>query len=403
MCHRQIVGIVMALCVLLWIATYLELVSFTDNVVLFIDKDKRSVLEIIFPFYSKITPYSILGPLEDAKFNEQTGKPLAYLRTFEEPYILTVPKSWCLPSNQTNLKITSWNRKILFPDHSESLLNAFMRSCFVDKDPNALDRLKLRHSLRLLRNAFEEGNVQIIIMYGSMLGSLRYHKRMFYDVDYDFLVHEQDMERAFGILAKLSANASTEMRLIDARISYGLPKFGFLCGSDPTWRQHEKRCIEKTAGYVVCNSVEATDTILRPCLFYADFYWMRKNNLGTINVCGEKNTLDPEDVINSDYRPLEGTLFRSVRNFDRYAKAMYGSPFSMCVPKTGQLDDSEELSMFIMQKHVSCKDFEIPCAYIDKHHPRTYGLTDGRNEIELGLHWLNSEECASSSIFVKFG
>ncbi|VDL96109.1 unnamed protein product [Schistocephalus solidus] len=344
----------------------------------------------------------MLGPLEDAKFNEQTGKPLAYLRTFEEPYILTVPKSWCLPSNQTNLNITSWNRKIQIPGHSESLLNAFMRSCFVDKDPNALNRLKLRHSLRLLRNAFEEGNVQIIITFGSMLGSLRYHQRMFYDVDYDFLVHEQDMERAVGILAKLSANASTEMRLIDARGCYGMPKFGFLCGSDPIWRQREKRCIEKNASYVECNSRVATETLLRPCLFYADFYWMKKKDHGAITAHTVKITFAPEDVMNSDYRPLEGTLFRSVRNFNRYVKAIYGSPSSMCVPKGGRVGGSEELSKFIMQKHVSCTYFEVPCVYIDKHHPRTYVLTDGRNEIELGLRWLKSGECAASSLFVKF-
>ncbi|VDM00124.1 unnamed protein product [Schistocephalus solidus] len=358
---------------------------------------------MILPFYSKITPDSRFGPLEDAKFNKQTGKPLAYLRTFEEPYLLTVPKSWCLPSNQTTLSITSWNRKIQIPGHSESLLNAFMRSCFVDKDPNAHNRLKLRHSLRLLRNAFEEGNVQIIITFGSMLGSLRYHQRMFYDVDYDFLVHEQDMERAVGILAKLSANASTEMRLIDARGCYGMPKFGFLCGSDPIWRQREKQCIEKNASYVVCNSRVATETLLRPCLFYADFYWMRKNNHGTINFCTATITFDPEDVMNSDYRPLEGTLFRSILNFDRYVKANYGSPSSMCVPKTDQVGESKELSTFFMKHHVTCADFEVPCVYIDKNHPRNYVLTDGRNEIELGLHWLKSGECAASSLFVKFG
>ncbi|VDN41490.1 unnamed protein product [Dibothriocephalus latus] len=152
---------------------------------------------------------------------------------------------------------------------------------------------------------------------------------MFYDVDYDFFVDAADMKSTFGILAKLSANASTEMRFIGARRSFGLPKLGLMCGNDGGWKKREDGALS----YVVCASMEATRQVLKPCLFYVDFYWMRRDSKGSLSVNSLKTKFAVKNVLSSDYRPMDGTLFKSVGNFDGYAEIIYGSPIYMCVPK----------------------------------------------------------------------
>ncbi|VDN13543.1 unnamed protein product [Dibothriocephalus latus] len=394
--RRQTTCVLLILCGILWIERHVKIGPSPDNV------DKERFLKRILPFYSNIKSDSRLSHLEDAKFNEQTGEPVAYLRTFEEPFFLPVPKPWCLSSSQNKLTVTYKSREIDTSWLSKDLIKTVVACCFADKDPDAQARMKLRHSLRLFRDSFEEGNVTLIMTFGSMLGSLRYHQRMFYDVDYDFSVDDQDMERAISIMAKLSANSATEMRLIDARFSSANPKFGFLCGNDPGWRQRENLCIEKEESYVVCNSWAGILSVLRPCLFYVDLYWMRKDNSGSLSVNSVNTKFALEDVLTSDYRPLDGTLFRSVRNFERYAEAIYDSSIQMCVPKTGKLGANGEWFKITGDSNPDCTDFALPCAYIDKLHPRTYMLTNGGNRIELGLRWLNSGECVAYSVFVKF-
>ncbi|BHF76415.1 hypothetical protein SprV_0501951300 [Sparganum proliferum] len=373
------------------------------NTILSKDKNSPEILKILLPLYRNISVDRRLSNLEDAKFDEQTGNTLVYLRTFEELDAPSVPKSWCQSSSPKYGPIMYKNQIIKHRRLSKQLLDAVVHSCFTaDRNQSAHSRTKLRHSLRRLSNAFEEANISLIMTYGPMLGSLRYHQCMFNDVDYDFLVNEHDMESAVGILARLSANASAEMRLLDTRTSYGMLKFGFLCGDDPLWRQRDKRCVEMNGSYVVCGSVEATAALLSPCQYYADFYWMRRSDHDEIRAYTVNTIFAQTDVLHSDYRPLDGTLFRYVRNFDRYAEDIYGTPISMCVPKSGKLGQIDELPEFILEEGLYCTYFAVPCVYIDKTHPRVHTLTDGAKKIEVGLRWLESGECSVYSLFVKF-
>ncbi|VDN13896.1 unnamed protein product [Dibothriocephalus latus] len=393
--RRQIKCILLILCMVLWISRHVEIPARHDV----IDKDRESFLKGIRQFYSNFTPNSKLSALEDAKFDKQTGEIVAYLRTFEDPHFLSVPTYWCLNYNRT---FTYANRQVHPRRLFESLLKAVRDSCFEDRDPNAQDRMKVRESLRLLRNSFEESNLPLIMTSDSMLGSLRYHRRMFYDSNYDFLVDERDMERAVSILSKLSANASNEMRLIDARSSFGNPKVGLLCGNDPGWRKRAKGCIEMEESYVVCNSKALTENVLAPCLLYIDFYWMKLYKNHRLRVQAKKPDFAVEDVINSDYRPLDGTLFRSVRNFERYAEVIYGSPIQICVPKIRSLIKNQELSVLTGKKDLDCRDFALSFEYAERHRSHSHILMDGEKRIELGLHWLEYGECVAYSLFVKF-
>ncbi|VDN21363.1 unnamed protein product [Dibothriocephalus latus] len=397
---RYIACIFLMVFVTLWFTRHAKVQPLKDNIIPDnTDDDIERLLKRILPFYSNITRDSKLSPLEDAKFNETTGELVAYLRTFDEPFHLTVPKALCLSDSQDNHTFTYWKRRVHPRRLSESLINDVAAGCFVDKDPNAQDSIKLRDSLRLLRNSFEEHNVPFIMVFGSMLGSLRYHQRMFYDIDYDFLVNAWDSERAVRIFAKLSANASTEMRLIDSRSCWGMPKFGLMCGNDPGWRKRYKRCIEKDNSYVVCPTRDTTREAYAPCLFYVDLYWMFKHEKNTLSVLTVKTKFAVEDVFNSDYRPLDGTLFRSIRNFERYSEMVYGLPNDICVPKTGRLVTN--LSKLTVYKDLDCSEFALSCIHINKRRPRAYVLTNGRHRIELGLRWLKSGECAANSLFVK--
>lgn len=112
--------------------------------------------------------------------------------------------------------------------------------CFPDKRVDKRVAEMTTRSLRLIRNAFATAGIPLFIVFGSYLGSIRYHNRMPFDVDYDLSYFDTDKSKVEALLMRLAFESKNEMRTFGSSVFWSSTKVGLVCGQSMWWRKPEE-------------------------------------------------------------------------------------------------------------------------------------------------------------------
>nr|CDS33821.1 hypothetical transcript [Hymenolepis microstoma] len=301
-----------------------------------------------------------------------------FSRVLAKEKAIIVPREWC-----SNL-----GAKEVF---DSSPVAQKLRECYKANIHLETELESIARSLRLLRDSFQRESIPLVMTYGSLLGSLRYHHRTPFDSDYDMSVRKVDWRRIEQILTKHAFNSSNRMRIFDFRPVTGCLQLGLACKMDDSWRDPTLwtsfgNKVTFSKGFPEAHSWDPYKAFMSDCGVYVDFYTIASNS-------AQLKTYPDGAVL---YRPIEGTLFRTVTNYQFFLENCYQSSIEICVPKTkfywrGEFNNLPEY----------CKDMSVPCAWLDTIYPRVYKIDVPEKglKVEVGLKNSAESECVARSIF----
>uniref|UniRef100_A0A7E4SND3 PAP-associated domain-containing protein n=2 Tax=Echinococcus granulosus TaxID=6210 RepID=A0A7E4SND3_ECHGR len=153
----------------------------------------------------------------------QSNEVVFFLKTLHKSERLNAPMNWC---HQNNVPEKSNSSQIIHK----------VQQCFEAIAISDSARKTIAATLRLIRNAFRNESVPLVMTYGSLLGSLRYHTRMPFDCDYDMAVPFSKWAHIRRIFLRLASEPANQMRMIDFRAVTGCMQIGIACGRNESWR-----------------------------------------------------------------------------------------------------------------------------------------------------------------------
>ncbi|VDD77109.1 unnamed protein product [Mesocestoides corti] len=250
----------------------------------------------------------------------------------------------------------------------------------------------VKRSLRLIRDALALSEIRYVMTFGSLLGSLRYHKRMPFDCDFDLQVHREDHERALQALLKLASDPTSQMRVFDLTPAGANAKVGLACGRSTSWMNPDN-WTEFGPSVTFYNGIPTVDDwdlflkVMGSCGTYVDIYTNTNDDM----------VLDRLSEYQPIYRPLEGTLFRVFDGAHTYLEETYGVSLDMCVPK---------IPLVVRGRYKflppECRNLVVPCSRLDTLYPRVFKFTTATppTMYELGLKSDRRGKCWIRSIFL---
>ncbi|VDD82075.1 unnamed protein product [Mesocestoides corti] len=254
------------------------------------------------------------------------------------------------------------------------------------------DYQQVKWTLRLIRDAFEMANVTVVITFGSLLGSLRYQKRMPYDTDFDLLVHQKDRDKALQIFLKLAADPLHRMRLLDLKPLNISAKIGLACEPDTKWMNPDRwtnfgGSVQFRRGVPTGLKITAYHEILGTCAIPMDMFSTAETDAVFDNI----------DEYEPLYRPLDGTLFRVFRGAREYLEKTYNASLDVCIPKFPRFLPGRFHNLPRM-----CEEMVVPCSMLDLLYPRVIQFTDTKYDsgtYEVGMEFDHNRQCWIHSIF----
>lgn len=339
------------------------------------------------------------------------GNGLYFTKTYSDYNALGAPASWCAKSVQgTNLLEYFWinaTRRHV-GDLSSTQWDRIMTECFSKRRVDRRAHQKVVRSLRQLRDAFASANIPLFAIFGSYLGSIRYHRRMPFDYDYDFAYLHTDKPKVEALLMKLSSEPSNEMRAFGSTLSWSNTKIGLACGRSTWWMYQLPwnilygRQAVFNGSWLQMHTYHPVPFALMPCATYVDLYNISLSNStgGSLQVKSTPIEMPLRAISdrNLEYRPLEGTLFRVPGGSKAFQERVYNSSLEMCVPKEGiQLDKGRALH----HEDFKCNSLQIPCRLLDRIYPRVYKVSfpEMPGSFELGLDYNRLGKCVIKSVF----
>ena len=301
-----------------------------------------------------------------------------YSRIFTETDRMEVPLKFCS-------QIGSRDK------YKESKLFRQLQECYKAIEyPSSRMKIASRN-LRLIRDAFRRDALPIVMIYGSIIGSTRYHTRTPYDSDYDLAVPESHWDRMEQIIMKLASNPANSMRLLNMRKVTGNTQVGIACEGNDSWRdpatwKHFNNSITISKGIPIANNWEAYPKMMETCAFYVDMYRMPDSHPFFMNPSNGRIF----------YRPIEGTIFRTFVNYKDYLENHYGVSMDMCVPKPSYL-----LAGRLRNIPSYCSDLNVPCVWLDFMYPLIYSFTlpDSPYKYEVGFESHPNATCKIKSVY----
>ncbi|KAM7540594.1 hypothetical protein Aperf_G00000038143 [Anoplocephala perfoliata] len=310
------------------------------------------------------------------------GKVRYFSRVLEPPDMVVVPRQWCGDEEV---------RKLF---NSSTVSQKFME-CYKANENTQDDYQMIVRSLRIIRDAFRLENVTIVLTYGSLVGSVRYHRRTPFDDDYDLVFRRSDQQRAERIFYKLALNSDNRMRILDLGPAGRCMQIGLACPLNDSWRNPDfwksfNNSLTFRDGIPVASNWDPYKDIIGVCGIFIDIMPFDDNDV-------HFQTLEDGSVL---YRPIEGTLFRTLSDPVAFLESEYKSNIQICIPKSLYLWQGKNCSL---PKH--CNNVTIPCAWLDSVYPRVYSFSipeiDGN--FEVGLETSPEGACLVRSIFYSQG
>ncbi|VUZ47200.1 unnamed protein product [Hymenolepis diminuta] len=353
--------------------------------ILISDSDSLSPIILIDPAQNETVRriLTLINTSHDQSANEDTdilhlNNQLAfYFRRLQMKEWIRAPSHWCIG----NTPVDSLNS-------NDTVFECFKRLPISEESSQQIAK-----SLRLIRNAFKEAKVDVILTYGSLLGSLRYHTRMPYDSDYDLAIAQKDWKRVKQIFLNLASNLANRMRMIDFRPVTGCVQIGLACvnnddWNDPnTWKSYDSSIIFRKDIPVIMNW-SAYRAIMTDCAVYMDIYI--KHNSDLIFQYFRNNC-------EVSYRPIDGSLFPTINNPREYLSDTYKSDLEICIPKVSYLLQGK---FHHLPEH--CHSMQPPCTRLDSIFPRNFALSVKQSPYiyEVGLSTKTGKgDCWVRSIF----
>ncbi|KAM7539504.1 hypothetical protein Aperf_G00000038135 [Anoplocephala perfoliata] len=280
------------------------------------------------------------------------GKVRYVSRVLEKPNMVVVPHQWC--GDEEMIKI--------FTSSADSQQ---IMECYKAIENTQDDYQMIVQSLRIIRDAFKLENVMIVMTYGSLVGSIRYHRRTPFDCDYDLVIRRSDQSRAERIFYKLALNSDNRMRILDFIPVTGCIKIGLACPPNDSWRNPDfwksfNNSLTFRDGIPVAGDWDHFKDIIGVCGIYVDIYIFDDDDV-------HFRTLEDGSVL---YRPIEGTLFRTISEPMTFLESVYMSSVQMCIPKCSYFWHGEFRTL-----PEYCSAVTIPCAWLDGVYPRVYSFS----------------------------
>ncbi|VDN98616.1 unnamed protein product [Rodentolepis nana] len=301
-----------------------------------------------------------------------------FSRVLRTEKAIIVPKEWCsnLGAKQT------FNSSPV----AQKLMECYKPNIHLENETESIAK-----SLRLLRDSFQRENIPLVMTYGSLIESLRYHRRSPFDSDYDMSVRQDDWPRIEKILTKHAFNTSNRMRIFDLRPAAANLKLALACAINDSWRDPTLwtsfgNKLKFSNGYPVALNWAPYKAFMSDCGVYIDFYINGSDN--------EQFKAYPDGTVL--YRPIEGILLQTVINCLPFLESVYHSSIELCMSKTdyywkGELTSFPEY----------CTNMSVPCAWLDTIYPRVYkfDVPEKGLKMEVGLVNTLDGECLVRSIF----
>lgn len=300
-----------------------------------------------------------------------------YFRRLQKKEWIRAPSHWCIG----NTSVDSLNA-------NDTVFECFKRLPISEESSQQTAK-----SLRLIRNAFKEAKVDVILTYGSLLGSLRYHTRMPYHSDYDLAIAQKDWKRVKEIFLNLASNLTNRMGMIDFRQMTGCVQIGLACVNNDnwnnpnTWKSYDSSIIFHKSVPVIMN-LRAYRAIMTDCAVYIDIYIKSKSDFIFQSF---RNNWEVS------YRPIDGTLFPTINNPKEYLTDFYKSDLEVCIPKVSYL-----LQGKFHHLPVHCHSMQPPWTQLDSIYPRNFALSVKQSPYiyEVGLSTKTGKgDCWVQSIF----
>lgn len=302
----------------------------------------------------------------------QDGQLQFYFRNLSKNDWIRAPDRWCFGNTPQGLDKT-------------------ISDCFKRVPIPDAKREPIAKALRIIRDTFREAGVKLVMTYGALLGSLRYHTQMPFDSDYDFAIKNSDWKKVLRIFDNLSLNSSNHMRVVDFRKVTGCVQIGLACENNDKWRDPEilrqyPSLIALHRGILQVLDWTAYRDVMEDCTVYIDLYGLPNFDLHFDSF--RYNAVVP-------YRPLEGTLFATIDHAKEYLSKLYNADVDVCVPK-----DCYLLNGYFHCIPEYCKSLKVPCITLDGIYPRNLVFTvpNCYYTFEAGLS-TNKNECWIRSIF----
>ncbi|CDS36805.1 conserved hypothetical protein [Echinococcus multilocularis] len=308
----------------------------------------------------------------------QNNEVVFFLRTLHKSERLNAPMNWCHQNNVTE------------KSNSSQIIHK-VQQCFEAIAISDSARKAIAATLRLIRDAFRNESVPLVMTYGSLLGSLRYHARMPFDCDYDMAVPFSKWAHVRRIFLRLASEPANQMRMIDFRAVTGCMQIGIACGRNESWRDPTSwgsfnGTMTFQDGVPVGHGWLPYKTLMGACMSYMDIYPKADN---------DPHLLALSDGVTS-YRPIEGTLFRTLTTPIRFLENTYDSSLNVCVPKYSYLHKGS-----FHHLPQDCTGMRVPCSWLDSTYPRVYAFSAPDNDFtyEVGLESYQNRSCWIHSIY----
>ncbi|KAM7540593.1 hypothetical protein Aperf_G00000038143 [Anoplocephala perfoliata] len=301
-------------------------------------------------------------------------------RVLEPPNMLVVPHQWC-GDEEMRKNLTS------------STFSEIIMECYKAIENTQDDYQMIVQSLRTIRDAFKLENVTIVMTYGSLIGSIRYHRRTPFDSDYDLVIRRSDQQRAERIFYKLAVNSDNRMRILDFIPVTGCIQIGLACPLNDSWRNPDfwksfNNSLTFRDGIPVASNWDPYKDLIGVCGIYVDIYIFDDDDV-------HFQTFEEVSIL---HRPIEGTLFRTLSEPMTFLKSVYRSSVKMCIPKNNYFWHGEFRTL-----PEYCSAAIIPCAWLDGVYPRVYSFSipEQDGNVEVGLERSPEGACLARSIFVS--
>lgn len=327
----------------------------------------------------RLTSESLTPPVDmNVDVIYRNNKVAFYSRTLRESERLSAPRNWCSQNNATG-------------EFRSLQIVRQIRQCFKAIPVSASDQETISITLRLIRDAFRNKSCPLVMTYGSLLGSLRYHTRMPFDCDYDMAVPSSKWAHVEQIFLELASQPANQMRMINFRPVTGCMQIGLACQQNDSWRYPESWALFNGAitfrnGVPIGHSWQPYKAMMGECAAYLDIY--QKDDKDLHLLAFNDGTVP--------YRPIEGTLFRTLITPVEFLEETYDSRLNVCVPKHSYLHRG---SFYYLPKY--CTRMSIPCTWLDTIYPRVYAFRtpDNRFIYEVGLESHPNASCWIRSIY----
>ncbi len=390
-----ICGIILMLVIFLNLGIYWAIYECRDNPKCILNNTHFNISEAkaLPGFMENIILDKFKVDVTDLRFIRQgKGKSTFFTAVFKSKQHISVPKNWCYPHVPKNGKIDYHRPQDVPP---QLLENDILKSCFPQVEiPDAAMEL-IRRTLRRIRNEFRKARIPIFMAFGTALGSMRYHKIMPFDCDYDFTIFEEDQVSALRLFKTISDDPKIKMRVLDC--PFANAKIGLACnttqinGTSP----FPSKFGEHPDEIPVATSWADVRDYLLPCAIYIDLYPTKRKWAG-LRTYSTNIRLPPAAWQSRapQLRPIDGTLFHIFNGYPEYLTKVYRRDLKVCVPK--------DVSHF---KNVTspkwCWKVKFTCSRLHRRYPIVYKIIDSNSPAtyEIGVDAQQSGECLMRSLF----